>query len=312
MAEMMNRESGVATTGKRVIGDISVIVPTLGRPILARCLQSIVGGTALPARVVLVDQGEDRKTVDQLRVLDSSGCEAVYFQSDERSPASARNAGIQQVEGGFVVAIDDDCFAAADWLEMVERRLRQDPGAIITGRLEPVGNGVPPTVVTSPVPCIHRRPSLRIHSPLASANMAFALSTAMMIGPFDGGVSPAEDNDWAYRALRMGIPIVYAPEVVVYHQHWRTEAQLRATYRAYGWSQGAFYGKHLRNGDWSMVLRAGISLWRGVRSLVYGVVRNDTALKVNAMGRLERLVPGMVAGMRGLASRPAKDRTSGI
>jgi hypothetical protein len=132
--------------------------------------------------------------------------------------------------------------------------------------------------------------------------MGFALKTARRIGQFDGSVSPAEDNDWGYRALRLSIPIVFAPELVVYHVHWRTEAELKAAYKAYGWSQGAFYGKHLRLGDWSMALRIAISLWRGVRGLVRGVALDDFDLKVDSLGRLECLLPGLLAGLRGLPS----------
>jgi hypothetical protein len=181
-------------------------------------------------------------------------------------------------------------------------QLHQNPTAIITGRLEPAGGGIPPTIVTSDVPCIYTRPSVRNLSPLATANIGFALCTARHIGPFDGDVSPAEDNDWAYRALRAGVPIRYAPEMVVYHIHWRDNAQLAATYRVYAWSQGAFYGKHLRRGDWSMVLRAAISLARGVRSLIIGVLDNDYGRRADGYARITRLLPGLVAGLRGSGS----------
>ena len=112
----------------------------------------------------------------------------------------------------------------------------------------------------------------------------------------------AEDNDWAYRALRAGIPILYAPEIVVYHVHWRDKTQMAAVYRTYAWSQGAFYGKHLRQGDWSMLLRTAISLFRGVRSLINGVLNNDYDRRANGYARLTLLLPGLIAGLRGLGS----------
>lgn len=281
---------------RRVQSDLTIIVPTVGRPILRKCLESIGSGQELPGRLILVDQGENPEVGNWLRMLGESGVETSYLSSAERSPASARNRGIEQVQSTLVAAIDDDCTVEGDWVEKMEKRLRQYPSAIITGRLVPAGNGIPPTKVTSTVPRVYSRPSVRIHSPLASANMGFALETARLVGPFDEELGEAEENDWAYRALRLGVPIVYAPELVVYHSHWRNEKQLRATFRAYGWSQGAFYGKHLRRGDWSMVLRAAISLGRGVRGLLKGVSRNDFAMKAESTGRLEYLLPGMVAG----------------
>jgi len=291
-----NAAKSVDKVSRRFADDLTVIVPTVGRPVLEKCLQSIAGGRVLPARVIVVDQGENEAVGDWLGCLDVMGIDIFRLPSTERSPASARNRGIEHVQTTYVAAIDDDCAAEVDWLEQMEARLRQNPMSIVTGRLEPAGNGIPPTIVTSTVPRIYSRPSVRIHSPLASANMGFALRTAREIGPFDGDVSPAEDNDWAYRALRLGIPIVYAPELVVFHYHWRTEAQLSSTYRAYGWSQGAFYGKHLW-GDWSMALRAAISLGRALRGLVMGAMRNDFAMRAEATGRLEYLLPGMIAGV---------------
>jgi hypothetical protein len=132
--------------------------------------------------------------------------------------------------------------------------------------------------------------------------MGFALRIAQYIGPFDRDLFTAEDNDWAYRALRAGIPILYAPEIVVYHIHWRDKAQLAAVYRAYAWSQWAFYGKHLRQGDWSMLLRTTISLFRGVKSLINGVLHNDYGQRADGYARLTLLLPGLVAGLRGLGS----------
>jgi GT2 family glycosyltransferase len=296
----------------RVASDLTVIVPTVGRQVLEKCLQSLAGGKVVPARVVVVDQSECPAVSLWLRHLKAVGVDVVHLISEERSPASARNRGVAEVKTRFVAAIDDDCAAAADWLEKMEVRLAQNPESIVTGRLEPSGDGIPPTLVTSTVPRTYRRPSVRIHSPLASANMGFAVQTARRIGPFDGSVSPAEDNDWAYRALRLGIPVLFAPELVVYHFHWRTKAELRATYRAYGWSQGAFYGKHLRQGDWSMAVRTAISLWRGVRGLFRGVVQKDSGLEAESVARLECLLPGVIAGLRGLPAAPGGDRRHAV
>jgi GT2 family glycosyltransferase len=297
--------SRVGETGAQsppVAVDITVVIPTVGRPMLAKCLQSIASGTQWPKRIVVVDQGESGAVVDWLRALEAIGLEICHVISPQRSPASARNRGIDQATTPFVAAIDDDCVAANDWLERMVGCLRQNPTAIITGRLEAAGEGRPPTIVTSMVPCVYTRPSLRIHSPLASANMGFAQETARRIGPFDEQLAEAEDNDWAYRALRAGIPIVYAPELVVHHYPWRDSDQLTAAYRAYAWSQGVFYGKHLRRGDWTMAVRAALSLYRGARDLFAGVMGNNDRRRVNGRARMTRLVPGLVAGLRGLGS----------
>jgi GT2 family glycosyltransferase len=303
MEQSASSQMCIAKTGgesRRVLDNITVIIPTVGRPILERCLQSIAGGTVLPVRIIVIDQGDNPAVTDWLRSLNALGLKTLHLRSTERSPASARNRGIERVGTPFVAAIDDDCLVEKDWLEKMEIRLRQNPTAIITGRLEPAGDGIPPTIVTSRVLHIQRRPSVTNLSPLASANMGFSVGTARHIGPFDRDLFTAEENDWAYRALRAGVPILYAPELVVYHLHWRDRSQLAATYRTYAWSQGVFYGKHLRRGDWSMLLRTAISLFRGVRSLIIGLFNSDYGRRVDGYARMTRLLPGLIAGLRGL------------
>jgi GT2 family glycosyltransferase len=282
----------------RIIPDITVIIPTVGRSILQRCLESLCEGTVLPGCIVVIDQGQNTSVAEWVSSMESLGMRAIHLRSGKRSPASARNLGIGQVQTTFVAAIDDDCVVDQHWLEKIVACLRQNPTTIVTGRLEPVGDGTPPTVVTSRVPHIYVRPSFRILSPLASANMGFARDTARRIGLFDEKLFTAEENDWAYRALRLGISIMYSPELVVYHIHWRDRSQVATTYRSYAWCQGAFYGKHLRSGDWSMLLRTGISLFRGARSFTKGVLNKDHELRVNGFARLSCLLPGVVAGLR--------------
>lgn len=285
-----------------MLADFTVIIPSVGRCQLQRCLQSIACGSVLPSRMIVVDQGDNPEVTHWLQRFDSLGFEILHLHSAKRSPASARNEGLEHVQTAFVAALDDDCIAERNWLEKMELKLGENPAAIVTGRLEPAGDGIPPTIVTSQTPCIYRRPAVRILSPLASANMGFALKTAQAIGPFDQHLFAAEENDWAYRALTARIPIIFAPEIVVYHLHWRDEGQMAATYRIYAWSQGAFYGKHLRRGDWLMVIRAALSFYRGARELFYGLIYKDQRRRTNGYARVSRLIPGLFAGLRGLGS----------
>jgi hypothetical protein len=86
---------------------ITAIVPTVGRPTLERCLQSIVTGSVWPARIIVVDQGSNPAAAAWLGRLDAVGLKTLRVQSMERSPASARNEGIQLVDTPFVAAIED-------------------------------------------------------------------------------------------------------------------------------------------------------------------------------------------------------------
>jgi GT2 family glycosyltransferase len=123
------------------------------------------------------------------------------------------------------------------------------------------------------------------------------LRTAQRIGTFDELLFTAEDNDWAYRALRAGIPILYAPDAIVSHFHWRAASQLASTYLDYAWGQGNFYGKYLRRGDLLMLPMTGISLFRGARDLLFGILSHDNSRRLSGSARMKRLIPGILHGL---------------
>jgi GT2 family glycosyltransferase len=107
-----------------------------------------------------------------------------------------------------------------------------------------------------------------------------------------------EDGEFAYRALRAGVAIVYAPDVVVTHLGWRDEAQRGDQYASYARSQGAFYGKYSRRGDAFIALRAGVHLLRASRRWALGVVRREPEMARIGRAYALGLIPGIVAGWR--------------
>jgi GT2 family glycosyltransferase len=288
---------------RRVLNDLTIIIPSVGRPLLQRCLQAISSGNRLPCRIIVIDQGDNPEVAQWIQSIRDMGIEILHLLSEERSPASARNRGIEQVQTRFVVAIDDDCLPNWDWLEKMEMQLHQNPEVIVTGLVAPAGDGSPPTIAISDVLSIIRHPSLRYHSPLTTGNMGFALNTAQRIGRFDENLFTAEDNDWAYRALRAGIPILYDPGVIVHHYHWRDEEQMVKTHREYALGQGAFFGKHLRQGDLSMLVRIALHLFRSVRSFIRSLIEKDQFKRNIGFPRILWFFEGIKLGFRGLETQ---------
>jgi GT2 family glycosyltransferase len=108
----------------------------------------------------------------------------------------------------------------------------------------------------------------------------------------------AEDAEWAYRALRAGVPIIYAPEVVVRHFGWRDDDKRLVQYRDYARSHGGFYGKYLRQGDWFIALRAVMHHGRALRRWVRGVMTGNQELALYGWSYLTGLLPGIIAGLK--------------
>lgn len=281
-----------------VLDDITVVIPTLGRSILEQCLSWLVAGDAWPGEVIVVDQSSSPQVAQWLASVGERGINARYIPSSQRGRSAGINRGLEKVTTRFVAVTDDDCFVERDWLQAMVSHLRAQPERIITGRVEPAGDDEF-CVVTSRTPAVYYRPALKVH-PLIGGNMGVPMANAERIGPFDEDpcVASAEDSDWGYRALRLGIPIVYAPEVVLRHYSWRDPTQRSHRYRQYSRSQGGFYGKYLLSGDLLIPIQTCRALIRGPVRWLRGVVKADDDLIARGKADTLELPRGIIAGLR--------------
>lgn len=281
-----------------VLEDISVVIPTLGREILEEALYWIAAGSAWPGGLVVVDQGPNPAVEDWTKKLRSIGIHAEYLPSSQRGRAAGINRGLKCVQTQFVAITDDDCFVDPDWLKQMVTCLQENPEAIVTGRVEPAGAGVI-VAVTSPTPAVYARPRVTFDS-LSGGNMGTSMSVINRVGHFDedARLRTAEDGEWAYRALRLGVPVVYAPQVIVQHFGWRDEQGRSNQYRKYARSHGGFYGKYLRQGDWFIALRMMIHYVRALKRWLTGLLTGDQELAMNGWCYLTGLLPGIISGMK--------------
>jgi GT2 family glycosyltransferase len=280
--------------------DISVVVPTVGRALLRGCLESLATGAVWPADLIVVDQGGNAEVATWVDDLEARGVPITYVRSTETGVASATNRGLERVRTSFAATTHDDCRVHADWLEKLVERLPGIGEAIVTGRVEPEGAGIVLTTVTARVPTAYTTPMID-RDVLFPPNMAFPMRVLERIGYQDEHPSlrlAGEDNDWAYRALRAGVPIVYDPEIVVSHLAWQSVDMLRALYERYARGQGAFYGKHLRRADLFIARRVVRDLVRAPWLLLRGVLSRNDELIAMGLGEIRGLPFGLIAGLK--------------
>jgi GT2 family glycosyltransferase len=285
---------------RSVAADVTVVIPTVGRALLEGCLDSIAAGNVWPGDVVVVDQSRTDLIVPWVARLRSAGLSITHVRSDESGIAAATNRGFERVRTPFVATTHDDCRVRGDWLETISARVRTVGDAIVTGRVEPEGDGVVLTIVTSAEPKTYMKPMID-RDVLFPPNMAFPIRLLRRIGYLDEHPSlrlAGEDNEWAYRALRSGIAIVYDPYSVVSHVAWQARHELKDVYRRYARGQGAFYGKYVRRGDPFIVWRAIRDLARSPWLVTRAALTRDPELMAMGVGELTGLPAGIVAGLR--------------
>lgn len=281
-----------------IFQDISIVIPTLGRPILEESLYWIMNGSAWPGGLIVVDQGGNPSIGNWLAAICELGIEAVYVPSRQRGRSAGINRGIETAKTRFVSITDDDCFVEEKWLENLTTLLRENPDSIVTGRVE-AGTEDVVLVVTSKEASIQERPSLSFDH-MSGGNMGTSLAVFKRVGLFDEhqSVRTAEDAEFAYRSLRAGIPIIYTPQAGVHHFGWRDEGQRSNQYDSYARSHGGFYGKYLRRGDWFIAVRVLLHYLRAARRWFRGFVFRD--FETAAVGRayVTGLLPGIINGLR--------------
>jgi GT2 family glycosyltransferase len=283
-----------------VASRITVIVPTMGGAVLQGCLESIAAGTVWPARVVVVDQGGLEATGSYVDAVRARGLEVLHLRSTQIGISAATNRGLEHVQSPYAAITHDDCRVRPDWLERLTASLDVADDAIVTGRVEPEGTGIVLTFKIDDNPAVYTAP-LVDGDVLFPPNMGLPVRLLGRVGWFDEHPSLAsagEDNEWAHRALRAGVRIVYDPTAVVGHLARHQPSDLPGLYRRYARGQGAFYGTWLRRGDPFIVLRMLRDLLRAPWLLLRGLATRNQELISMGRGEIAGLLPGILAGLR--------------
>ena len=225
---------------------VTVAIPTIGRlePI-RRCLESLRACVPAPAEILVVDQSHDSELAEL--VADMVGDRARVVPSHGLGVARARNDGLRAAAHPVVLVTDDDCTVPVEWVGTGHRLTAAHPGAIVTGRVLPVGDPrAVPSTKDDPVPA--DLSSERRGGWLFGNNMALPRDSVLDLGGFDERFGPeeaAEDNEFCYRWLRAGRPLRYEPSLAVEHHDWRSPDELERLYVRYARGEGYFYGIEL-------------------------------------------------------------------
>jgi glycosyltransferase involved in cell wall biosynthesis len=184
-----------------VTGDVSIVIPTLGRPSLHAVLTSLAaadrGPGARPIQVLVVDDRRD--PADDIVVPQDP--HVTVLRSHGGGPAAARNVGWRAARSDWVAFLDDDVLPDPDWL----RRLADDVDV-------PVHVGGVQGAIRVPLP-VGRRPTdwERVTAGLAdgewiTADMAYRRIALDAVGGFDERLPRAfrEDAELAYRVRKAG------------------------------------------------------------------------------------------------------------
>jgi GT2 family glycosyltransferase len=193
---------------------------------LRRCLDALQGQDLPGAWDIVVADNASRSPVEPL-VAGYPRVRVVH----EPDPGSyrARNTALTGVDAEVVAFTDADCLPRSDWLRRGLEALRREPEAgAVAGAVEVFARDRRPSAAEL-YEVIHAFPQQVYVRDLdfgVTANLFVRRGTLDVVGGFDPGLRSGGDADWGRRAAAAGLPVRYAPEVVIRHPARRRVREL--------------------------------------------------------------------------------------
>lgn len=239
---------------------VAIAIPTFRRPDTLATLLDHITKLSVPAgcdlRVVVADNDPDESARAIVRSREASYPLSLTYVSDSRDGISgARNACLRAAPDAELLAfIDDDELPSAHWLEaLLHASWRSNYAAIVTGPVLPRFSDVAPKwYVEGGFFDRPRRPSGTKVRAFGGGNCMLPLVVRQAVGDFAPafGTTGAEDTEYAFRARKLGVPIVWADDAICFElvpdtrlnesyllkrSRWAAAGTQRARLAVFGW-----------------------------------------------------------------------------
>lgn len=229
---------------------LSVVIPTLGRPILIQTLESLVAAQGFDkCEVWVVGKIADSGVEQRLRALMDAHSQVQHLQvSFEKGDSSEKkNAGFRASRSELVAFLDDDVVVSPDWPLRIVEPFSDPAVGLVSG----------PSLVPDEIPLMARlaghalaskaagyvaerylaggqEPRRVKWSRLIGCNMVYRRPVLEQVGLFDPKFWPGEEMIAAFRATAPGHVLVFCPSAYVYHYPRQSLARFAKQTFGYG------------------------------------------------------------------------------
>ena len=165
-----------------------------------------------PVEVVVCDNG----STEDLEPLRRDFPQVAILHAPEKGAGPARNHGVAQTTAPWLFFIDADCVADDDWLDRAMERGGQP--RMVGGRVRVFDETPPPRTGAQAFEAVFAfdfKTYIEKKGFSGAGNLLVTRAMFEDVGGFDAAKS--EDYDWCMRAAKKGYPVIYAPEMIVWH-----------------------------------------------------------------------------------------------
>lgn len=206
----------------------SIIIPTFNqKDLLLECIRSIEAFTSMPYEIIVVDNGSEDGTAEELRSHWVSVRLAVHSQN--LGFARAINTGLMMARGSTIVLLNNDTLVTEGWLSNMLRCLNNCPDVAAVGPVTNYISGIQQIEVPYKdmagmyeFATTHNTPDERKWwdtDRLVGFCLLFARSTFEEVGYLDEGyeIGNFEDDDWIIRLRLQGKKMKIAGDTFIHH-----------------------------------------------------------------------------------------------
>ena len=241
-----------AVTDSTAEVELSIVIPTYQRPRRLRaCIESLASQERLPPslELIVVIDGPDPATEDMLGGLEPPFPLRVVVQDHARQ-AAARNRGVEEARGRYVLFVDDDIVAGERLVATHLEALRAGDRVVGIGRIDKVlSPGAPrwsrsrQTVWKNHYDRLASGREPRF-SDTYGGNLSLPRSDFLAVGGFALDLTPEEDVEFGWRLWQAGLTFVYLDDAVAREEDRDTLERFVADSRRRGVVGVMLYERH--------------------------------------------------------------------
>lgn len=163
-----------------------------------------------------------------------------FFQQENQGPGAARNMGVRQADGDFLIFIDSDCTVDRQWLAAIDRALNTEQGDAFGGPdsfradfpplLKAINYAMTSFLTTGGIRG-HRKKKLGKYYP-RSFNMGLSKNIFDRIGGF-GTLRHGQDIEFSHRIITSGARVLLISDAIVFHK--RRTSLMRFFKQVFNW-----------------------------------------------------------------------------
>ncbi len=200
---------------------VTVIIPTYNYAEYVReAVESVIGQTYRPIEIIVVDDGSQDNTREELAGFINAG-QIRYIYQDNRGLAAARNTGLRSAGGEYISFLDSDDLIDEKKIEVQAGYLEQHPEYGVTFSDFRFFKGNDRSSLIKPP--VHHSGELTLRD-FIRGNFIPVHSTLVRqdlfkrAGYFDESLRECEDSDLWIRAMIAGIRFFYIDKVLAYYR----------------------------------------------------------------------------------------------